>query len=59
MASLNNPNQAHSLQDAIPGPTNFSDPPHAFWKVGESGDEVWDFSADQDVGESIFLNVPV
>lgn len=40
MASLNNPNQAHSLQDAIPGPTNFSEPPHAFWKVGESGDEV-------------------
>lgn len=39
MASLNNPNQAHSLEDAIPGPTDFQTP-HAFWKVGESGDEV-------------------
>lgn len=33
MASLNNPNQAYSLQDTIPGLTDFLTP-YAFWKVG-------------------------
>lgn len=40
MASLNNPNQAHSLQDAIPDLTDFLTP-YAFCKEGmENGNGV-------------------
>jgi hypothetical protein len=56
MASLNNANQAYSVQDAIPGLTDFL----TFWafcRTEKDGDWVWGFSTKQDLGQGILLNI--